>query len=318
MLNKLNSSLWEFAYAPQHIQEMILPEHYKNMFSKMVEKQEIDNLILTGNPGCGKTTVANILCKDINVEFLQINASKDTSVDIIRTKVEQFATSCSFDGSKKVIVFSEAECLTNNVGNGAGSQNALKDIIEAVESKCRFIFTTNDLSGMNSAIISRCKVVDFKFTIDDKKEMVKQFFKRMCEMLETEKVVYDKKILGELIVKKFPDFRKIIVDLQTAYNMYNCINEQIFSLNSNEKIKRLIEEMKSNKINLVRKTIEELDISNFYDDLYTNLNGVIQDNCIPELVLILADRQADAGVSINKKLPAFAACIEIMKSVKWS
>lgn len=312
-----DSSLWEYKYRPQTVNDLILPNSIKTYFLKMVEEGELSNLLLYSSAGRGKTSSAIALCNDIDAEYLYINASKENNIDTIRFKVEQFATSYSLNGQKKVVILDEAECLSNNVGNGAGAQNALKSLIEVVESHCRFIFTTNNISKINEALISRCNKINFNFSPEENIELKKNYFKRLCWVLEKENIEFDKKILAEFVKKHFPDFRKTIQKLQLMVKINGVIDERIFQESDDAKIDVLIKEMKEKKFNNIRKIIVELDYVQFFSLFYKTVEPHIQPESIPELILILSEYDYKSSMCNDKEICLTACVIEMMKEVKW-
>jgi replication factor C small subunit len=314
------SSLWEYKYRPTTVKDLILPDKEKKYFQDMVESGEIDTMLLYGTAGRGKTSVAIALCKDVGVNFYYVNASKNNSIDIVRNDIEQFATSHSLEGGKKVVILDEAECLSNKEGNGSGgsgAQNALKALIEAVESNCRFIFTTNNIGRINEALQSRCgRTINFNFSQEESKKLMVAYFKRLQWILNNENITFDKKVLAEFIQKKYPDFRKTLNELQMRVKMFGCVDERILAV-SDSKTENLIEEMRNKKWNNARKIVSEMDYFTFYTDLYLALESHVKDEYKPSLVLLLAEWSWKAGISNDKEIPAVAAMTEIIKGAMW-
>ena len=313
-----NSSLWEYRYRPTTVKDLILPEKEKKYFLDMVASGEVDNMLLFGTAGRGKTSVAIALCQDVDAEYLYINASKDNKIEVVRGDIEKFATSCSLDQRRKVVILDEAECLTDNTANGAGAQNALKSVIETVEKNCRFIFTTNNMSRINDALKSRCgRTIDFNFTKEDSVNLMRAYFKRLCWILDTEKVTYDKKTLAEFVQTNYPDFRKTLNRLQMLSKMYGCVDERILSAVDNTKVLNLIDEMKNKKWNNARKIVSEMDFTTFYGELYQNIEPYLKDDSKPSCVLTIGEWQWKAAMSNDKELPCVCCVTDLMKEAVW-
>ena len=253
----------------------------------------------------------------MGAEYLYINASKDNKIEVIRNQVEQFATTFSLEQAKKVVILDEAECLTDNV-NGAGAQNALKSLIEVAEKNCRFIFTTNNVSRINEALQSRCgRHINFNFATEESVSMMKAYFKRLCWILDNEKVPYEKKVLAEFVQKHYPDFRKTLNKLQMLVKMNGCVDEKILSASDSSKIEDLVEEMKNKKFNSVRKIISEVDFMNFFSVLYHVIEPHLKDESKPDVILTIGDWQWKAGMSNDKELACVCCAVTLMKEAKW-
>lgn len=313
------SSMWEYKYRPTTIDDMIIPDSLKKYFSDMAKSGNVDNLMLYGSAGRGKTSVAIALCNDAGVDYLYINASNNNSVNMVRNDIEQFATTFSLDGNKKAVILDEAECLTDDVGNGAGAQNALKAMMEVVEKNCRFILTTNNLSGINSALLSRCgRTIDFNFSKEESEKLKIAYFKRLKWILDNENISYDPKVLANFVIKNYPDFRMTLNRLQFFTKLYGKVDENILFVGDTSNFESLISEMKAKKWNNCRKIISEIDTRTFFSRLYDLLSPYVEDNYKPELVLTISEWDAKAGVMINKENAMVSCITSIIKEVKWS
>lgn len=201
-MDELLNALWVEKYRPQTLNDLILDPNIKKRLKSFEEDGEIPHLLLVGTSGIGKTTLAKILVNDIlDCEYLNINASDEGGIDMVRNEVKSFASSATFDGKPKVIILGEADGLTS------AAQNSLKEIIEDYAESTRFIFTANDLSKISDPIVSRCERLDLKCSFTAYKE-------RCADILQKENVTHDDKILEKIIKPLFPDFRKAITRLK--------------------------------------------------------------------------------------------------------
>lgn len=305
------SSLWVERYRPRTVKDLILPKKYKQMFENIVAGGECPNLLLAGSAGLGKTSAAQVLAHEMSSDFLSINASMENSIDTLRYKVNQFAMTSSFADGKKLCLLDEADRLTPN------AMDSLKGIIEQTEANCRFIITTNNLSKIIDPIKSRTQLIDFSFTQTDTKEIIVQYFKRCCFILDTEKVEYDKKVLAEFIQKIYPDFRKIINELQKAASMFGKIDENVYKVMDDAIVTDLINDLKAKKFLSVQKTAGLMDPNAFYPEFYKQINEVLDPKCIPDIVLILGEGAYRNGISTDKEINLLATLVQIMKAGVW-
>ena len=197
--------LWVEKYRPKKIADCILPDELVEFFTSIVKKGEIQNLLLAGSAGTGKTTVARALCEELNTDYIIINGSEESGIDVLRTKIKQFASTVSFSGNIKVVILDEADYLNPN-----STQPALRGFIEEFADNCRFIFTCNYKNRIIQPLHSRCAVVDFKIPKNQKQKIAVYFFNRLCTILDQEKIAFSKKVLAKVVEKHFPDFRRTL------------------------------------------------------------------------------------------------------------
>jgi len=305
-----NSSLWEYKYTPTTVKDLILPTKVRTLFEGFIKDGEVDNLLLSGTAGLGKTSSAKALVHDLKSDFLFINGSIETSIDVIRYKVQQFATSNSFSDGKKVVIIDEIDRMQ-------AAQDGLKSLSEETESNCRFIFTTNNLHKIIAPIISRNKHISFNFPQSEKKNIVTSYFKRLCFILNNEKVTYDKQLLAEYTMSMFPDFRQTINRLQLCYKMHGEINKEIFNVTDDSMFKNLVQEMKDKKFNSVRKIIADLDPDSFYITFYEQIDELLEPSCMPNIIMTLGRYAYESSLSVAKEVTLAACVTEVMKDAKW-
>jgi replication factor C small subunit len=302
-----NNFLWVEKYRPTKISECILEESTSKIFDGFIKNKEIPHLMLTGSAGVGKTTIAKILCNEIGADFVMINASADRGIDTIRNKVTQFASSKSFSSSVKVIILDEADSLTPE------AQKAIRGVFEEFYRNCRFILTCNYKNKLIEAIHSRCSVIDFSITPSNKPSLALKLLDRIEHILTSESVKYDKEVLVQLIMKFFPDFRRLINELQ-RYSSAGEINSGILSMNSIQ-ISELIGFLSKKEFTNVRKWVAD-NIDNesdsIYRSIYDSLYDYLKPGSIPEAVVIIAEYQYKSAFVADPEINILAALVEIM------
>jgi DNA polymerase III delta prime subunit len=307
--------LWVEKYRPQKIDDCILPESLKKTFKDYIAQGELPHFLLCGTAGVGKTTVAKALCNEIGAEYVILNGS-DTGghIDTLRTTIKGFATSVSLTDAKKVIILDEADYLQAN-----STQPALRNYMEEFSANCRFIFTANYKNRIIEPIHSRCAVIEFKIDSKEKQEIAAAFFKRATAILKQEGVEFDPKVVAELVTKHFPDYRRILNELQ-RYSVSGKIDSGILVNMSQESFKGLIKLMKDKDFGEVRKWVaknSDAETTALFRELYDNATTNMDGNSIPQMILILADYQYKAAFVADHELNIMAALTEIMAQCKF-
>jgi DNA polymerase III delta prime subunit len=306
--------LWVEKYRPQKIDDCVLPQALKDTFRQYVEQGELPNFLFTGSAGVGKTTIAKALCNEIGAEFMMINGSEESGIDTLRTKIKGFASTISLTDAKKVVILDEADYLNAN-----STQPALRGFIEEFANNCRFILTCNFKNRIIEPIHSRCAVVEFKIDNKDKQEIAATFFKRAVAILKQEQIEFDPKVVVELVMKHFPDYRRILNELQ-RYSVSGKIDSGILVNMSEESFKGLIKLLKEKDFTEVRKWVSknsDSDTTSLFRELYDSAANTIEPNSVPQLVLILADYQYKAAFVADHELNIMAALTEIMAQCKF-
>ena len=303
--------LWVEKYRPKTIDDCILPEDTKKTFKEFLAKGEIPNLLLAGPAGCGKTTIARAICEQLNCDYIIINGSDEGRfLDTVRNQAKNFAStvSLSSDAPHKVIIIDEADNTTHDV------QLLLRANIEAFYGNCRFIFTCNYKNKIIEPLHSRCAVVEFGITGSQKPAIAAAFFKRLQEILGTEGVEYDNKVLVELIKKHFPDWRRVLNEVQ-RYSSSGKIDSGILASFSNVKTDDLFNCLKVKDFPKVRKwVVDNLDndptvlLRSIYDACYTSLEGA----GVAAAVLIIAKYQYQSSFVADQEINMLACLTEIM------
>jgi len=306
--------LWVEQYRPKTIDDCILPDSLKSLFSAFIKKGEISNMLFSGTAGIGKTTVAKALCEQMNCDWIMINGSEEGGIDVLRNKIKNFASTVSLSGGKKVVILDEADYL-----NPQSTQPALRGFVEEFHKNCRFILTCNFKNRIIEPLHSRFSNIEFKVNPKDKPKLASRLFERAIYILKEQNVDYEDKVLVELITKHFPDFRKLINELQ-RYSVSGAIDAGILVNVSDENLKTLVTHLKNKEFSDMRKwVVNNLDndpvkiFRKIYDTLYSNL----EPSTIPHAVLIIADYQYKSAFVADQEINLVACLTELMSQVKF-
>jgi DNA polymerase III delta prime subunit len=303
--------LWVEKYRPQTIEECILPQETKDVFQNFVNGGEIPNLLLCGTAGIGKTTVAKALCNELGVDYYVINGSDEGRfLDTVRNHAKQFASTVSLTSTAKhkVIIIDEADNTTHDV------QLLLRASIEEFAGNCRFIFTCNYKNKIIAPLHSRCSVIDFGIKGKAKVQLAGEFFNRVRTILESEGITYDPKVAAEVIQQHFPDFRRVLNELQ-RYSSSGTIDTGILAALNEVRLGELVKALKQKEFSVVRKWI----VSNLDNDpnvilrtVYDSLYDCLVPQSIPQAVLIIAKYQYQSAFVADQEINLLAALTEIM------
>lgn len=308
----LKEFLWVEKYRPRTIDDCILSDSLKEFFKKMIKEEEVQNLLLTGSAGCGKTTVAKALCEEIETDYLMINGSEDNGIDVLRNLIRNFASSVSLSGKTKIVIIDEADHL-----NPTSFQPAFRGFIEEFSNNCRFILTCNNESRIIKPLHSRLINVNFTLKKEEKPKIAKQFHIRLIDILNSENIEFDKTVVAMAIQKYFPDFRKLINEIQR-----NCINGQLSSTLLSEKVSdidELIEYVKNKEWTLMRKWVvdhADSDVNSIYKDFYEAV--IDKTDQKPSLVVLLSKYQYQAAFAIDQSINLTAFLTEVMSEIEIS
>lgn len=300
--------LWVERYRPGTVEECILPDRLKVPFREYVKTKTIPNLLLAGTAGVGKTTIARALCNEIGCDYLVINGSDESGIDTFRTKIKSYASSLSMLGGRKVIIIDEADYLNPN-----STQPALRGAMEEFAGNCSFIFTCNHKNRIIEPLHSRCAVVEFNLKGTEKQKMAAAFFTRVQQILKNEQVEYDQKVLAELVTKYFPDFRRVIGELQ-RYSQFGKIDVGILSQIGDIDITEIIGFLKDKNFGELRKWVgsHTIEPTALYRKLYDNLYKVLKPESIPQAVLLLADYGYKNAFVADPEINTMACLTELM------
>jgi DNA polymerase III delta prime subunit len=305
----MSEYLWVEKYRPSTIDECILPDSIKKTFKDMVASGELQNLLLSGGAGCGKTTIAKALCAELDAEYIMINCSEDGNIDTLRTKIRNFASTVSMTGQKKIVILDEFD-----YSNAQSTQPALRGFIEEFSDNCRFILTCNFKNRIISPLHSRCTMIEFRIPNKEKPKLAMNLLERVGEILNKESIPYEEPVLAELINKHFPDFRRIINELQ-RYSVAGTIDVGILTELGEIQIKSLVKSMKTKNFKDVRKwVVENLDNdqTQIFRKLYDALNEHLEPASVPQAILIIAEYQYKAAFVADHEINMTACLAELM------
>lgn len=309
-----NEFLWVEKYRPKTIQETILPDDLKQTFQKIVDSGEIPNMMFTGSAGLGKTTVARAICNELGLDYIVINGSEEGNIDTLRGKIKQFASSVSLSGGYKVVILDEADYL-----NPQSTQPALRGFIEEFSNNCRFILTCNFKNRVIEPLHSRCGVYEFNVkTNKDRAVLGQNFFSRCKEILITENVEFNGKVVANLVMKHFPDFRRALNELQRA-SISGSITAEVL-IEDNTKYSDLYKHLKEKDFKKMRQWVVnniDLEPASIFRGIYDTMESGVAPNSIPQLVLILADYQYKNAFVADHELNMVACLTECMANVEF-
>ena len=308
--------LWVEKWRPKKVEDCILPEDTKKTFLDFIEKGEIPNLLLSGPPGIGKTTIAKALCNELGADYYVINGSDEGRfLDTVRNQAKNFASTVSLQGNDrhKVIIIDEAD----NTGNDV--QLLLRANIEAFYNNCRFIFTCNYKNKIIEPLHSRCAVIDFTIKGKQRVQLAGNFFERLRFILDQEKIEYDQKVVAELVSKHFPDFRRVLNEIQ-RYSTGGKIDTGILASFSDVSVNELIKNLKDKNFPEVRKWVVsnlDNDASSLLRRVYDACYDCLSPQSIPAAVLVIAKYQYQCAFVVDQEINLLAALTELMCEVEF-
>jgi DNA polymerase III delta prime subunit len=306
---KNDEVLWVEKYRPRVIEDTILPQKTKDSFKRFVSDGSIPNLLLAGGPGVGKTTVAKAMLDELGCDYIIKNGSLNVNLDTLRYEISSFASAVSFTGGRKYVIFDEADYL-----NAANVQPALRNFIEEFSKNCGFIFTCNFKNRIIEPLRSRLSEVDFTIEKADKPKLAAQFFKRVTAILNNESVEFDQKVVAKVIEKHFPDFRRVLTELQT-YAASGRIDEGIFVNIKQESIDTLFELLRTKNFTGMRKWVSDnsdQDMNEMFRRIYDAATDRVELKSMPGFCVTLADYMYKANFVADPEINMVAFLTEVM------
>lgn len=306
--------LWCEKYRPKKIDDCVLPQQLKDTFKEYIKNGQLPNFIFSGSAGVGKTTVARALCNELGADYLFINGSEERGIDVLRTKIKSFASSVSLtEAGAKVVILDEADYLTPD------TQAALRAFIEEFSNNCRFILTCNFKNRIITPLHSRCSVVEFRIESAEKPKIAASFFRRIVDILNAEGVEADNKVVAKVVETFFPDFRRVLNELQ-RYSVGGRIDTGILANLSDESMKELLGYLKAKDFMKARMWVaknNDIETSVLFRRLYDTAADFLELTSVPVLVLTLADYQYKAAFVADIEVNNVAALMEIMANCKF-
>ena len=301
--------LWTEKYRPGAISETILPKELKDTFQQFVDQKNIPNMILAGSAGVGKTTVARAMLESLECDYIVINGSMNGNIDTLRNEILNFASSMSLSGGRKYVILDEADYLNPN-----STQPALRNFMEEFSKNCGFILTCNFKNRIIEPLHSRCTVIDFKISKKDMAKLATCFFKRVENILQIENITYDKAVVAEVIQKHFPDWRRVLNELQ-RYSATGSIDSGILSNLQETSIKELVSFMKDKNYTEMRNWVSvnlDTDVNTLYRQFYDTASSLLEKSSVPLIIILIAKYQYQNAFSANPEINFMAFLTECM------
>jgi DNA polymerase III delta prime subunit len=306
--------LWVEKYRPSKISECILTDDLKTTFQQFVDDGHIPNLLLSGGPGVGKTTVAKAMLNEIGATFMMINGSEESGIDVLRNKIKNFASTVSMDGNRKFVILDEADYL-----NPQSTQPALRGFMEEFHKNCGFILTCNFKNRIIDPLHSRCSVVEFRIPASEKQKLAGQFFKRVTTILTDEKIQFEPRAVAGVLEKHFPDWRRVLNELQ-RYSASGMIDAGVLVNLSETNMNDLVNFIKQKDFKEIRKWVAnnlDNDPSRMYRKIYDTIYEKIQPSTVGHLVLATADYSYKSAFVADQEINMLAYMIEVMSQVEF-
>lgn len=308
----LENLVWAEKWRPSKVEDCILPGPVSKMIKEQIKSGKIPNYLFSGGAGIGKTTLAYAIAAELDADVLFINASLDGNIDTLRTKITQFVSTVSFTDSRKVVLLDEFDYVTSQ------TQPAMRGFLDQFSDNAIFILTCNYPNRIIDPLKSRLTCVDFKFSKEEKQPAAMQMLKRVCMILDTEKVTYDKKAVAGLITRNFPDFRRTLVELQ-RYSSSGTIDSGILALIDETGFEDLVTMLKEKNFAKCRQWVanSSMDSSQFYRLFYDKVSPILAAASVPQMILLAADYGFKASHSVDQEINQMAFLVSFMTSCQF-
>ena len=310
----MENFLWVEKYRPNTLADCVLPDELKDTFQKFVDNKNIPNLLLSGSAGVGKTTVAKAILDELGADYIVVNGSLHGNIDTLRTEIMNFATTVSFSEGRKYVILDEADYL-----NPQSTQPALRNFMEEYSKNCGFILTCNFKNRIIDPLHSRCSVIDFVFPKKMAPKLAGTFFSRVKDILDKEQVKYDEKVLAEVIQRHFPDWRRVLNELQ-RYSVNGVIDTGLLANSSQNAFNSLISLLKDRQFTEMRKWVAQnidSDPTSIMRQLYDHASEKVDPKSIPQLVLLIGEYQYKAAFVADQEINLVAFLTQVMAEVEF-
>lgn len=318
MTNKIEASFpnewaWVEKYRPVRVRDCVLPDRYRKMFQGFVDAKRIPNMLLSGGPGVGKTTVAKAMCQELGVDWLYLNSSKERGIDVMKSKIASYAATMSMTGAPKVVILDEADYITPE------AQAVFRGLVEEFSHNCTFILTCNYPSKLMEAISSRCTPIEFKITAEEKQAMLVGIFMRIEQILKTEGISYSKPAVVKVVSKYYPDFRATINKIQHLANLDGLQDDVVDQFITNKQLDDLTKILANKDFKGMRDWVgANAPGGEFYRTLYDSMYKMIEKDFIPMAVLVIAKYQYQDAFALDKEINTVACLTELMADCQFN
>ena len=306
--------IWTEKFRPSKIDDCILPDNIKTVAKSFVAQGDLPNMILSGGPGMGKTTLALAMCKELGIVPMFINGSEESGIDVLRTKIKDFASALGLDGKRRIIILDEADYL-----NPASTQPALRGLIEEMSINCGFILTCNYHNRIIPALHSRCTTLSYVIPPAEKKKLMVQTMERLQFILKEEGVKADEPTLVAVVKRWWPDTRRIINEIQRA-SIDGILQASVLGQHADVQFEPLFAALKARNYKDARVWIgqnADIDPPKFYRTVFEWLHESVEPASLPALIILMADYQFRHLNAIDTHVHLAALCIEIMHNANW-
>jgi DNA polymerase III delta prime subunit len=297
-------TIWTEKYRPTDLSDYIGNDSIKGKVRVYLESGEIPHLLLYGKAGTGKTTLAKLIIKNIECDYIYINASDENNVDTVRTKVRDFSSSVGFT-PLKVVILDEADYMTPN------AQAALRNLMETFSKHTRFILTCNYVEKIIDPIQSRCQV--FGVTPPSRKDVAE----RLLHITSQENILEDKEAIVQIVNATYPDIRRSINALQRQIIDHTIVVDEQ-SLLEAEYVTKILDELTGGKsFTSIRKIVANSQVKNFedlYRYLFENVDEYAKD--VAACILILAESQYQSAFSVDKEINIMGMFYKLLQETK--
>lgn len=305
--------LWVEAYRPKTIDECVLPENTKLTAKSFIAQGDLPHMLLAGTPGTGKTTLALAMCRELDIVPMIINGSEERGIDVLRTKIMNFAAAVSFDGKRRCVVIDEADYLTPD------AQAGLRNVMESLAINCTFVLTCNYANRIIPAIHSRCANISFVVPPAEKKRLMVQMLERLQQILAEESVTANETILVQVIKRWWPDFRRMINEIQRAC-VDGVLTPAALGQHADVQFEPLWKALQSRNYKDARQWVgqyADIDAPKFYRAVFEWLHDHAEDDCLPALIILTADYQYRHLNAVDPHVHLAAFCLEIMSNARF-
>ncbi len=308
----LINSLWTEKYRPSTSADCILPKHLIDAFETFVKNRDVPNILLSGRPGTGKTTVAKALCRDMECDVLVINGSDETGIDVLRNKIKTFASTLSLSGGRKVVILDEGENLNPN-----STMPALRNFTEEYSNACRFILTANYKHKIIAPLMSRFTEFEFNIPANERADIAKAMIDKTKTILKTEGITeIDKSVLTKIVVKYFPDFRKTLAVIQQYVNTYGKLDLGMLAQTDDSNLSSLVAVLRKKDYFAVREWLVESPFLSQPEWLFTMMNTncekIFAKQSIPQAICHISDFDYKSKFVTDQEINTMALFVHLM------